>query len=142
MFVPAAGNPRRYWRYSRKKLGSDGILRCSRVHNTMSWKAASSARGSVIQLERNGCRSHFTSLRVGREHAGLAAEAVARKLVEQKNQSQSAFGRLVPCVEIASRRGLVQRQAVVSKPLIENVVLGKPAVGTGIAPECNHFGSS
>ena len=73
--------------------------------------------------------------RIGRQHVRGVAKRVARKLVQQDQQSEGAARRLGPVIEITARRRLVQGKEAVAEAGVERRVLGEPAIQSGGAPE-------
>jgi hypothetical protein len=68
-----------------------------------------------------------------------AAECVARKLVEQKDQCQRTVRRGLPPVELAAGGHLVGAKKGLAKATIERRVLGKPKRGAGFLPDCDYL---
>ncbi len=94
-------------------------------------------RPVVLALDRAVGNVHRHG--VGPVGAPGAAEHVARELVEEQAQRQRAFRHELPLVEVAARRRLVGEEEALPAGLVEGVVLGKPLVRPGGAPERQHL---
>src|SRR5215831_16624122 len=92
-----------------------------------------------IEAADNSARGHRTRQWIGGKGARVAAEHVARKLIEQDQQCESTFGAVLPAGQLAGRSGLIGVEEPLLDRLVEGLVLGEPAVRSGITPERHDF---
>jgi hypothetical protein len=76
-----------------------------------------------------------TGLRVGRISASLAAEQIARELVQQNEKSERAIHAVLPVIEHPTGSGLVGWHKSGADLAVEAVVGLEPFVGAGRSPE-------
>jgi len=74
-------------------------------------------------------------LRVGGISASLAAEQIARELVEKDEKSERAVRGLLPVIQRSKGRGLVGRRKSRADLTVEDVIGLEPFVGTRPSPE-------
>src|SRR6185503_16033152 len=94
----------------------------------------------AVEAVEDGAARQRARLRVGGEGALVAAEHVARKLVEQDQQRQRAFGAVFPRRQLAGGGGLMQRQEAPADFVVERRILLAPALRSDIAPERHDLG--
>ncbi len=75
--------------------------------------------------------------RIGCESVGGAAKEVARKLVEQNEESKRAFRRILPVPQFAPRRRFMGGEKARTDLRVEGLVLGVPALLSSFTPEGN-----
>src|SRR3990172_2043474 len=75
---------------------------------------------------------------VGRIHACRAAEGVAGKLIEQDDERQCAVGAPGPAGQFAARCRLMRSKKVITKALVEGIVLREPKAGPSLPPELDN----
>jgi hypothetical protein len=94
----------------------------------------------AVEAVKNGAAGNFARQRVGGEGALVTAEHVARKLVEQNEQRQRAFGIPLPCDELAGGGVFVELEKAAVDFLIERRIFLEPAFRPDRAPEGDDFG--
>src|SRR5689334_5668704 len=72
---------------------------------------------------------------IGCKRARVAAKHVSRKLVQQKEQCQGAFGVLLPAGQLSVSGRLVGRKKLLADLVVERCVLFEPPVRTCLLPE-------
>jgi hypothetical protein len=73
------------------------------------------------------------------ESARRTSEEVARKLIEEDQEGERPFGRLVVARELAAGRALMLGQEACPDLLVESLVLGPPFIVPGLPPEHDHI---
>ena len=89
----------------------------------------------VIMSGADGSRRYAARHFIGGVHTRRAAKGIARKLVQQQQKRQRAFGGGKPAVKFTARRSFVPGDEALAKAAVKFGVLGKPEAGTGFAPE-------
>jgi hypothetical protein len=87
-------------------------------------------RKILIESARKRARRHRPRKRIGRIGAGIAAEHVARELVEHDQQRQRVLGRSFPRRQAAVGAGLIGGEKAPPDLVIERRILLEPFVGT------------
>src|SRR5215470_10811124 len=76
---------------------------------------------------------------IGLVSARVAAEHVARELVEHDDERERTLRRLLPGRKLAVAAGLPEAKKAPRELGVEGRVLLEPLVGAGRAPECEHL---
>ena len=91
--------------------------------------------GLFVEAASNRPVGHSARKRVGRERASVAAEHVARKLVEEDDESERALRVRFPCAQLAARCHLMDCQKPRPDNPVEILVLREVTFCSSIAPE-------
>ena len=89
----------------------------------------------IVIASRQGTLGDAQSFPVGRKCARRSTKHVARKLVEDEDESQSSIGLLGPSVEFTRRSPHINITEALRDHRIEVIVPLEPTIGTQIAPE-------
>src|SRR5262249_42171578 len=95
-------------------------------------------RHLLVEPAREGARRNSTRQGIVLVGAGVAAEHVARELVEYDDERERPLRRLLPCRQRARDGGVPDREEPYRDLGIERRILLEPFVRPGGAPECEH----
>ena len=105
------------------------------MHERQEQEAALLVRHVLIVAALERAVGDLARARVGREGARIAAEHVARKLVEHDAERERAVGRRLPVGELAGRGGFVGAKEFLADLGVERIVAREPLVRPRVAPE-------
>ena len=111
-----------------------------RMHERQEEKAALVLRHVLVVAALERAIGGRARERIGREGARVAAEHVARELVEHDHQRERVFGGRLPGGKLAGRGGLIGREEFLADLGVERVVAREPFVRPGLAPEGEDVG--
>src|SRR5262249_9032320 len=96
-------------------------------------------RDGSVELALDGAIGDGAGNSIGLVGARVAAEHVARELVEHDDERERTLRRLLPGRELAVAAGLPEAKKAPRELGVEGRVLLEPLVGAGRAPECEHL---
>src|SRR5262245_6951421 len=91
----------------------------------------------AVKTTNNGACCNGTRERIGRESPSIAAKHVARKLVEEDEQRESALRALLPIGQFSGSGRLMGFEKALPDLLVEACILVEPPVRPRRAPERN-----
>lgn len=93
----------------------------------------------LIESGFDGSLGVVATERIRCVHSRAVSKCIARKLIEQNHEGESAFCGGEPTLELSCRGALVQMQKLFTERFIKGCVFCEPLFGPRIAPKCDHI---